>query len=523
MATILLSAAGAAIGGSIGGTALGLSMVAVGRLAGATIGRAIDQRLLGQGARAVETGRVDRLRLTGSGEGEAVAQVYGRMRIGGHVIWASEFRETATVTQSGGGKGKPRLTETQYSYTISLALALCEGVIAGVPRVWADGTEVPVRDLNMRVYRGDAGQMPDPVIEAIEGAGQVPAYRGTAYVVFEELPLGRFGNRVPQFEFEVLRPDQLGPGAADPDPAHLVRAVAMMPGSGEYALADTPVSYVYGPGQARSANINSPSGQPDLVTSIDRLRIEAPECRATSLIVSWFGDDLRCADCTIRPKVEQVEFDGAEMPWSVSGLTRAQAMTIAQLDGRPVYGGTPADASVIGAIRRLAAEGQAVMVYPFILMEQLAGNGRPDPYSDAAHQPVLPWRGWITGSKAPGQPGTPDGTAQAEAEVAAFFGSAQAAHFTVTQGHVAYHGPQEWRYNRFILHHAALCAAAGGGGQLLHRLGNARADAVARAGSQLSRCGGFARAGRTGPRHSGAVGQDQLCRRLVRIFRLPAR
>ncbi len=462
MATILLSAAGAAIGGSIGGTALGLSMVAVGRLAGATIGRAIDQRLLGQGARAVETGRVDRLRLTGSGEGEAVAQVYGRMRIGGHVIWASEFRETATVTQSGGGKGKPRLTETQYSYTISLALALCEGEIAGVPRVWADGTEVPVRDLNMRVYRGDAGQMPDPVIEAIEGAGQVPAYRGTAYVVFEELPLGRSGNRVPQFEFEVLRPDQLGPGAADPDPAHLVRAVAMMPGSGEYALADTPVSYVYGPGQARSANINSPSGQPDLVTSIDRLRIEAPECRATSLIVSWFGDDLRCADCTIRPKVEQVEFDGAEMPWSVSGLTRSQAMTIAQLEGRPVYGGTPADASVIGAIRRLAAEGQAVMVYPFILMEQLAGNGRPDPYSDAAHQPVLPWRGRITGSKAPGQPGTPDGTAQAEAEVAAFFGSAQAAHFTVTQGHVAYHGPQEWRYNRFILHHAALCAAAGG-------------------------------------------------------------
>lgn len=73
MATLLLSAAGAAIGGSIGGTALGLSMVAVGRLVGATLGRAIDQRLLGSGAQAVETGRVDRFRLTGSGEGEAIA------------------------------------------------------------------------------------------------------------------------------------------------------------------------------------------------------------------------------------------------------------------------------------------------------------------------------------------------------------------------------------------------------------------------------------------------------------------
>ncbi|MFU8883488.1 MAG: baseplate multidomain protein megatron, partial [Rhodobacterales bacterium] len=462
MATILLSAAGAAIGGSVGGTALGLSMVAVGRLAGATLGRAIDQRLLGQGAQAVETGRVDRLRLTGSGEGEAIAQVYGRMRIGGHVIWASAFSEGTTVTQSGGGKGKPRVTETSYSYSVSLAVALCEGVIAGVPRVWADGTEMPLRDLNMRVYRGDAHQLPDPKIEAVEGAGQVPAYRGTAYVVFEDLPLARFGNRVPQFEFEVLRPDQRGAGADDPDPAHLVRGVAMMPGSGEYALADIPVNYVYGPGQGRSANINSPSGQPDLVTSLDRLAAEAPECRATSLIVSWFGDDLRCGDCTIRPKVEQATFDGAEMPWQVSGLTRAQAMTMAMLDGKPVYGGTPSDASVIGAIRRLGAQRQAVMVYPFILMDQLAGNGRADPYSDADSQPVLPWRGRITGSKAPDQPGTPDRTAEAAAQVAAFFGAAQAAHFTVTPGQVAYHGPQEWRYNRFILHHAALCAAAGG-------------------------------------------------------------
>ncbi|MDP5365996.1 MAG: glycoside hydrolase/phage tail family protein [Paracoccaceae bacterium] len=462
MATILLSAAGAAIGGSIGGTALGLSMVTVGRLVGATLGRAIDQRLLGQGSEAVETGRVDRFRLTGSGEGEAITQLYGRMRIGGHVIWASDFNETVTVTRTGGGKGSPRVTQTSYSYSISLAIALCEGVISGVPRVWADGVEIAPWDLNMRVHHGDAQQQPDPRIEAVEGTGQVPAYRGTAYVVIEDLPLARFGNRVPQLEFEVIRPDQGWHLADDPDPAHLVRAVAMMPGSGEYALADTPVSYVHGPGQARSANVNSPSGQPDLVTSLHRLLAEAPHTRATSLIVSWFGDDLRCGDCTIRPKVEQRGVDGQEMPWTVSGLTRAAATQIAQLNGRPVYGGTPTDQSVIGAIRRLSASGQAVMVYPFILMDQLAGNGRADPYSDAADQPVLPWRGRITGSQAPGRPGSPDGTTQAEAEVAAFFGSAQAAHFTVAAGQVGYSGPQEWRYNRFILHHAALCAAAGG-------------------------------------------------------------
>ena len=62
MATLVLSAAGAALGSSLGGSVLGLSMSAVGRFAGATLGRAIDQRVLGGGARSIETGRLDRLR-----------------------------------------------------------------------------------------------------------------------------------------------------------------------------------------------------------------------------------------------------------------------------------------------------------------------------------------------------------------------------------------------------------------------------------------------------------------------------
>ena len=131
MATILLSAAGAAIGGAVGGSVLGVSSVALGRFAGAAIGRSIDQRLLGQGSETVETGRVNRLRLTGSGEGEAISQLYGRMRVGGQVIWATEFREEVTVKRGsgGGGKGSPKPATPkvrEISYSVSLALALCE-------------------------------------------------------------------------------------------------------------------------------------------------------------------------------------------------------------------------------------------------------------------------------------------------------------------------------------------------------------------------------------------------------------
>ena len=60
MATILLSAAGAALGSSLGGSVLGLSATVLGRAAGATLGRVIDARILGAGSPAVETGKIDR-------------------------------------------------------------------------------------------------------------------------------------------------------------------------------------------------------------------------------------------------------------------------------------------------------------------------------------------------------------------------------------------------------------------------------------------------------------------------------
>lgn len=83
MATLVLSAAGAALGSSLGGSVLGLSMSAVGRFAGASLGRAIDQRVLGGGAQSIETGRLDRLRLSTAGEGQPIPQIFGRMRVGG--------------------------------------------------------------------------------------------------------------------------------------------------------------------------------------------------------------------------------------------------------------------------------------------------------------------------------------------------------------------------------------------------------------------------------------------------------
>ena len=202
MATLVLSAAGAALGAGFGGSVLGLSGAVIGRALGATIGRSIDQRILGSGSEAVEQGRVSRFQLSGASDGAALARVWGRMRVGGQVIWASRFQETAQ--RSGGGKGAARSTSTTYSYSVSLAIALCQGPAQRVGRVWADGIEIAVGSLDLRFYPGDDDQLPDPKIEAVEGAGLAPSYRGVAYVVIEDLDLSRFGNRVPQFSFEVI-------------------------------------------------------------------------------------------------------------------------------------------------------------------------------------------------------------------------------------------------------------------------------------------------------------------------------
>ncbi len=134
MATLLLSAAGAAVGGLVQAPILGMTGAVLGRAVGATIGRVIDTRLMGTGSAPVEVGQTDRLRITGAGEGAPIAQLFGRMRLGGHVIWSTQFLESRSTT--GGGKGAPPApTTTTYSYSISLAVALCEGEIARVGRI----------------------------------------------------------------------------------------------------------------------------------------------------------------------------------------------------------------------------------------------------------------------------------------------------------------------------------------------------------------------------------------------------
>ncbi|HMR59966.1 glycoside hydrolase TIM-barrel-like domain-containing protein, partial [Amaricoccus sp.] len=462
----ILAAAGTAIGGSIGGAVLGVSAAAIGGAVGSIAGAAIDSWLVASMAptQRIAGQRLDTLQITASTEGAIIPRVYGAMRTGGNIIWATDFREETRTTEQGGGKGGGGggTEVTEYFYFASLAVALGEGPITGIGRIWADGKLMSLEGVTMRLHLGGENQSPDPFIAAKIGAANTPAYRGTAYVLFEELPLERYGNRMPQLSFEVFRPILDGESAES-----LIRAVTLIPASGEFAYATEVVRREDGDGETSAENVNAEAHATDLVVALDRLEACAPNVESVSLVVAWFGDDLRAGACRIRPGVEVSAKITTPENWSVDGVARGSAHLVSRdAEGRPAYGGTPADSAVVQAIKDLKARGYRVTFYPFILMDVAAGNTLPDPYSDSAAaigQPAYPWRGRITCSPAAGYAGSADKSGAAGGQVADFFGSAQPSDFDVDGERVAWEGdPDDWGLRRMILHYAHLCAAAGG-------------------------------------------------------------
>ncbi|WP_226576813.1 baseplate multidomain protein megatron [Acuticoccus sediminis] len=444
MATLVLQAAGQAVGGLLGPVG-----AIVGRAAGALAGNMIDQRLFGESSTR-SVGRIDDVSVQTASEGNPIPKVYGRMRLAGTVIWATDFQEHTRTSAVGGKGGGPKVRE--YSYTANFAVGLCEGPIARVGRVWADGEPIDLQGVNWRVYTGDEEQLPDPLIEAVEGVA--PAYRGLAYVVFEGLPIGPYGNRLPQLTFEVLRPI----GELERD----IRAVTIIPGSTEFGYHPDLVKLQVGPGEAVADNRHIGVAVSDFEASLDELQAVCPNLERVALVVAWFGTDLRVDHCELQPRVERRDRETLGAEWTVSSLDRETAPLVSS-DGaaRPFYGGSPADASVFAAVRALNARGLKVVFYPFILMDVPPGNGLEDPYLEAEQAP-FPWRGRISVSPAPTRAGSPDGTAGAELAVAAFVGSAGPGDFGGTGAAVSYSGPPEWSFRRMMLHYAHLCARAGG-------------------------------------------------------------
>ncbi|MBV9418961.1 MAG: glycoside hydrolase TIM-barrel-like domain-containing protein, partial [Alphaproteobacteria bacterium] len=443
MASLVLGVVGAGLGTSLfGGAAfLGVTGAQLGGALGALLGNEIDAALTPNRHIARSGPRLTATPILASNEGAPILRLYGRMRVAGQVIWASRFKETVTKAHTGGGKGGGRtiIDTTEYLYSVSFAVGLCANATR-IGRIWANGALLDPSHYTMRFYPGSETQTPDPLIADIEGADNAPAFRGLSYIVFEDMPLADFGNRIPQLSFEVFH----NLSVTDPDALeNRLTGVALIPGAGEFAYDAAIVNADDGEGTTSPLNAHNASGTADIDASLDELTALAPNLETVSLVVGWFGTDLRAANCEIRPGVESADKTTYPETWSVAGETRATAHVVSQIDGRPATGGTPSDASIISAIANLKARGKRVMLCPFVFMDIAPGNTLTDPYTGTTGQPAFPWRGRITCSPAPGVTGSPDKTATAATQLNTFF--------TQTNG-----------YRHMILHYAQLAADAGG-------------------------------------------------------------
>lgn len=418
MASIILSAAGTAAGAATGlpfGAALGSRL-------GRTLGGMVDSAIFGGGAkvRGPHGPRLADLGVQSSTYGKMIPLVYGTVRIGGNIIWSRPIKETIVTSTSsaGGGKGgggKVTQSSSSYSYSVTLAIAICEGEISEVLRIWADAKQLELSQYSVTIYKGSETQPPDSIVQSYEGAANTPAFRGLAYVVFEDFPLADFGNRIPNFTFEVKN-KALHPDYEDDVLEETINGIVIIPGAGEFVYDTQSQVKIPGSqvgsnwvqqGNQSSINMHNAYGKANALVALDQLEDTLPNVNWVSLVVTWFGDTMNAGTCVVKPGVEY-QSGAITSPdiWQVGSFTRFTARQITLVGSSPQYGGTPDDDSILRYLDELRDRGFNIMFYPMMFMDV---SGKP-------------WRGELTGSAA---------------DVASFF--------TKTNG-----------YNAFINHYANL-------------------------------------------------------------------
>lgn len=196
------------------------SLAVKGALMAVQMGLAMTQKIKGP--------RLKSRDVTTADFGTPLERFWGKRRLLGRpIIHAEKLREKKTTSKTKGGK------YSDYKYFGTFAVAVADHEVDSISRIWMDKhlvydltdagpisvlggffqglTDRPVklsRGRNMRIYLGTEVQEPDPRYEEWcedrYGPDMAPAYRGVCYIFFEDIPLEKFGNRIPQIDVEAI-------------------------------------------------------------------------------------------------------------------------------------------------------------------------------------------------------------------------------------------------------------------------------------------------------------------------------
>lgn len=237
--------AGQIVGGILGGVVGAIVGGPAGALYGASLGLGIGAVIDPPPGPSFKSPRLGDQAQQVSSYGQPLPRVYGTYQTFGNVFWIQDNKliEVAQQERTGGKGGGGGATITTYKYFGTFAVSLTDKEIIAVKRIWIAGDKwydagsddlgtiiqsnrsnvaglygtEKLQSLGITVgyaatwtlYRGTDNQEPDPLIEADIGVGKTPAYRGTSYIVFNRLPLEKYGNSImgAQVKVEVVTAD----------------------------------------------------------------------------------------------------------------------------------------------------------------------------------------------------------------------------------------------------------------------------------------------------------------------------
>jgi hypothetical protein len=385
MFSSILGSLGSMFGKMFGGGLLST----VGRFMGSWIGSLLDEKDEEEIEYYKVGSQIDNFYPISYACGLSIPLVFGRARVYGQLIWSDIIEQVSSDTREVKyfSKHTAIYNNTEFFYYCDFAVSICEGEIEDIERVWINNEITDISIFDYKIYKGGSCQMPDPLISSKFPAGQCPAFKDLAYIVFKKFPLIEYGNKIPSFSFEVYRKPNHALADDSGCTENKVKGVNIIPGSGEFVydtdiIEKTYLSYemTY---KTSKINSNNKAGVSDSVYSFDYLKEICPNVEWVSPVVSWFADSTDIKDCSIYPAVEfGPDTTKFTKEWKVAGFSRKDAREISKDSSKnPNYGGSVNDESVVNYLKFLKSRGVKIAFYPMIFLD-VAGK---------------PWRGRLSG------------------------------------------------------------------------------------------------------------------------------
>ncbi len=166
--------------------------------------------------RSLEQIRLDGIREQQSHYGRPIPELWGKYRMGGNVIWCSTdfyLLDTAANAPVAPQPDPGTPAVAGQLYVTDVAILVCKGPVKRIAAIWADDHLIyqpgnaPVSAVywyeSIAIYHGTETQNPDPTMVDALGSGNVPAYRGSCYVVITGFVLPDNATALPTFTFLV--------------------------------------------------------------------------------------------------------------------------------------------------------------------------------------------------------------------------------------------------------------------------------------------------------------------------------